>query len=78
MKILRAKVPPYLTILPVFALAKFLSVNLSQCVASNSFDAPAQVQEQKVKLATCRKEHGTADMVELRRKIKWSVETNPI
>ena len=35
-----------------------------------------QVQEQKMKLATCRKEHGTADMVELRRKIKWSVETN--
>lgn len=27
----------------------------------------AKVQEQKMKLATCRKEHGTADMVELRR-----------
>jgi hypothetical protein len=35
------------------------------------YSAPPQVQEQNTKLATCRKEHGTAVMVEMRKKIKW-------
>ena len=31
----------------------------------------AKVQEQNKKLAKCRQEHGTADMVELRKKVRY-------
>merc|ERR1712226_372482 len=35
-----------------------------------------KVREQTIKLAQCRKEHGNADLVELRRKIKWCQDTH--
>jgi len=36
----------------------------------------AKVQEQNKKLAKCRQEHGTADMVELRKKVEWCKENH--
>lgn len=36
----------------------------------------AKVQEQAREKAKCRKEHGTADMVDMRKKIKWCQETH--
>jgi len=35
-----------------------------------------KVQEQNKKLAKCRQEHGTADMVELRKKVEWCKENH--